>query len=154
SHEEMQEKHKDLAKKFGNQPEHVVEAARRQGNQLRPEPTERVLRQAVAYSTEKNFEREAVTDERALLRDALNRSIGHASLGEIKSTFEKQALNGELREVNGNPNLPSRSFTTREMQSYERDTIQTIERLSQALEKGHSEELKECLRAMARFHRY
>lgn len=31
---------------------------------------------------------------------------------------------------------------------------EAIDRLSQALEKGHSEELKECLRAMARFHRY
>jgi conjugative relaxase-like TrwC/TraI family protein len=126
SHEEMQEKHKDLAKRFGNQPEHVVEAARRQGNQLRPEPTERVLRQAVAYSTEKNFEREAVTDERTLLRDALNRSMGHATLGEIKSTFEQEAHTGELREVNGNLGLPSRSFTTTEMQSYERDTIQKM----------------------------
>lgn len=29
-----------------------------------------------------------------------------------------------------------------------------IEQLSKALERGHSEELKECLRAMARFHRY
>ena len=67
-----------------------------------------------------------MTDERALLRDALNRSMGHATLGEIKSTLEKQAQAGELREVNGNPDRPSRSFTTREMQSCERDTIQKM----------------------------
>jgi antirestriction protein ArdC len=31
---------------------------------------------------------------------------------------------------------------------------EAIEQLSKALERGHSEELKECLTAMARFHRY
>jgi hypothetical protein len=36
--------------------------------------------QAVAWATERNFEREAVAEERAILRDALNRGRGIVTL--------------------------------------------------------------------------
>ncbi|MBS1867938.1 MAG: relaxase domain-containing protein, partial [Acidobacteria bacterium] len=126
SHEEMQAKHRDLARKFGGQPEHIVEAVRRQASQLKPEPNEKALSQALAYSTERNLEREAVTDERALLRDALNRSMGHASFTQMKSAFERQVQSGELTELRGHSNQLARSFTTRDMQAYERNTIQKM----------------------------
>lgn len=126
SHDEMQERHKALAKRFGGQPEHIVEAARRRGNQLRPEPNERILRQAVTYSTEKNLEREAVADERALLRDALSRSMGQATFEQVKSAVERQSHSGELKEIQEHSNSPGRSFTTSEMQAYERGTIQRM----------------------------
>jgi conjugative relaxase-like TrwC/TraI family protein len=126
SHEQMKERHKALAKRFGGQPEHIVKAAQRRGNQLRPEPSERILRQALTYSTEKNLEREAVADERALLRDALSRSMGQARFAEVRAALERQSRSGELEEKQVHSNSPSRSFTTKEMQAYERDTIRRV----------------------------
>ena len=35
------------------------------------------------YARDKNFERQAVADERELMRDALKRSMGEASFAEI-----------------------------------------------------------------------
>lgn len=126
SHEEMQERHRVLATKFGGQPEHIVEAARRRGNQHKAEPDERIVRQALAYSTDRNLEREAVADERALLRDALSRSMGQATFAEVKSGLERKTQAGELTELQKYSNSPSREFTTKAMQSYERETIQRM----------------------------
>jgi conjugative relaxase-like TrwC/TraI family protein len=126
SHEEMQERHRVLATKFGGQPEHTVEAARRRGNQHKAEPDERIVRQALAYSTDRNLEREAVADERALLRDALSRSMGQATFAEVKSELERKTQAGELTELQKYSNSPSREFTTKAMQSYERETIQRM----------------------------
>ncbi len=41
----------------------------------------------MTFSKERNFEREAVADERVLLRDALKRSTGEATLSEVKAEF-------------------------------------------------------------------
>jgi len=124
SHEVMRERHKALATKFGGQPEEVVDTARRRGNQHEAEPDERIVRQALAYSSERNLEREAVVDERALLRDALSRSMGQATFAEVKAGLERQSQFGELTELHEHSSSPGRAFTTKEMQSYERETIQ------------------------------
>jgi hypothetical protein len=76
SHEEMQDRHRAMGARFGNQPERVVEAAQQQRERLQEEPGEKAIGHAVAYSREKNLEREAVAEERELLRDALKRSMG------------------------------------------------------------------------------
>src|SRR5271156_1915082 len=60
SHEEMQDRHKAMAAQFGNQPERVVKAAREHGERLQQAPEEKAIGQALAYSREKNLEREAV----------------------------------------------------------------------------------------------
>src|SRR6266567_1506357 len=57
SHEIMQQRHKEMAAQYGNQPARVVEAAREQKERLQEEPGEKVITQAVAYSREKNLER-------------------------------------------------------------------------------------------------
>src|SRR5277367_435606 len=124
SHKEMRERHKALATKFGGQPEHVVDTARRRANQHEAEPDERIVGQALAYSSERNLEREAVVDERALLRDALNRSMGQARFAEVKAGLERKSQFGELTELQEHSSSPGRVFTTKEMQSYERETIQ------------------------------
>ena len=124
SHEEMQDRHKTMAAQFGNQPEWVVEAARERGERLEQAPGERAIGQAVAYSKEKNLEREAVADERELLRDALKRSMGDATVAEVKAEFEKRVQAGEFIETSNR--APSRAFTTEEMIHYERDTIQVM----------------------------
>src|SRR5438128_1933684 len=89
SHEKMQERHKAMAEAFGNQSQRVVEGAQERREQLKEEPGDRTISQALIYSREKNLEREAVAEERDLLRDALKRSMGDATVEEVKAEFEK-----------------------------------------------------------------
>jgi len=124
SHEAMQERHKAMAAHFGNQPERVVEAAQERREQLNEEPGEKAIGQALAYSREKNLERDAVAEERDLLRDALNRSMGDATVGEVKAEFEKRVRAGEFLETSNR--APGRAFTTSEMIDHERNTIHAM----------------------------
>jgi conjugative relaxase-like TrwC/TraI family protein len=124
SHEEMQDRHKAMAAQFGNQPERVVESAREHRERLQEEPGEKAIGQAVVYSREKNLEREAVAEERELLRDALKRSMGDATVAEVKAEFEKRVQAGEFIETSNRG--PGRAFTTSEMIDHERNTIQVM----------------------------
>jgi conjugative relaxase-like TrwC/TraI family protein len=124
THEEMQQRHKAMAAQFGDQPEHVVQAAQERREQLKEEPTGKPIEQAIHYAREKNLEREAVSDERALLRDALKRSMGEATFGDVKADFEKRVQAGEFIEASHR--APGRAFTTGEMIGYERDTINAM----------------------------
>src|SRR6266481_6336034 len=120
----MQQRHKEMAAQFGDQPEQVVEAAGKQREQLQEEPGEKAIGQAVAYSREKNLERDAVAEERDLLRDALKRSMGDATVAEVKAEFENRVQAGEFIETSNR--APDRAFTTEEMIHYERDTIHAM----------------------------
>ncbi len=124
SHEEMQDRHKAMAAQFGDQPERVVKAAQELKGQLQEEPGEKAIGQALAYSREKNLEREAVAEEREILRDALKRSMGGATVAEVKAEFENRVQAGEFIETSNR--APGRAFTTEEMIDYERDTIHAM----------------------------
>lgn len=124
SHDEMQRRHREMAAHFGDQPERVVQSAQERRERSREEPSEKAVAQAIHYAREKNLEREAVTDERALLRDALKRSMGEATFHEIKTEFEKRVESGEFIEASHR--APGRAFTTGEMIGYERDTINAM----------------------------
>jgi hypothetical protein len=58
--------------------------------ELEPERSLRVAESAVSYARERGFERTAVIDERALLRDALKHTMGEARLPEIKDELQKR----------------------------------------------------------------
>jgi conjugative relaxase-like TrwC/TraI family protein len=126
SHEEMRERHKEMAAQSGNQPEHVVQAAQGRREQLKEEPGARAISQALTYSREKNLERDAVVEERDLLSDALKRSMGDATVAEVKAEFEKRVEAGNFIEVEVKTSSPGRAFTTQEMIDCERDTIQAM----------------------------
>ncbi|HEV2222224.1 MAG TPA: MobF family relaxase [Candidatus Acidoferrales bacterium] len=126
SREEMQERHQQMAKAFGNQPEHVVEAARHRPQQMEPESPSTTASAAITFSRDRNFEREAVVGERDLLRDALRRSMGQATLADVRAEFDRRLNAGEFIEVEKKTSEPGRSFTTEEMINYERDTIQVM----------------------------
>ncbi|MGH9688028.1 MAG: MobF family relaxase [Candidatus Acidiferrales bacterium] len=123
SHEEMQRRHNDLAATFGNQPEHVIAAANTNPQQLEQTTRHEKPQSAMTFSKERNFERDAVADERALLRDALKRSMGEATLSEVKTDFSARIEARELIEVHPEAAHPGRTFTTAEMVGYEQDTI-------------------------------
>jgi conjugative relaxase-like TrwC/TraI family protein len=123
THVEMQQMHRDVASRFGQQPEQVIRAAHER--QVEQEPQKKHqhqhLESALTYAQEKNLERHAVTDERELMRDALKRSMGEANFAEIRERFEKRVESGGLIEVESKS--PAREFTTEEMIGYERDTV-------------------------------
>jgi len=122
THEEMQQKHREMAVQFGQQPEHVIHAAHeRQVEEQSPELKHQTIESALTYSRERNLERHAVTDERELMRDALKRSMGDASFAEVRNKFENRVQSGDLIEVESRS--PSRAFTTEEMIGYERSNI-------------------------------
>src|SRR2546430_4441771 len=124
SHEAMQERHHAMAEAFGNQPERVVEGAHVRREQLKEELPEGTISKALTYSREKNLEREAVAEERELLRDALKRSMGDATVAKVKAEFEKRVQGGEFIDTSNRAR--GRAFTTSEMNDHERDTIQVM----------------------------
>jgi conjugative relaxase-like TrwC/TraI family protein len=122
THEEMQQKHREIAEQFGNQPESIVrEAQERPLEEQNPAQKQQSIESALNYARERNLERQAVVDERELIRDALRRSMGDASFAEVRDRFERRVRSRDLIEVESRN--PGRAFTTAQMIAYERDTI-------------------------------
>jgi conjugative relaxase-like TrwC/TraI family protein len=128
SHDEVQQRHRAMAETFGDQPERVVRAAQERMHGIERDAPQMSAHAAVAFAKERNLEREAVVDERALIRDALKRSIGELSVGEIKADFEKRVEAGEFVALELTSGAPGRAFTTREMIELERDTVELMRR--------------------------
>src|SRR6266478_3488090 len=126
SHDEVQQRHREIAEAFGNQPDRVVRASKETARDIEQEAPHRIVQSAMTFSKERNLEREAVVDERELLRDALRRSMGDATFTEVRTEFEKRVGAGEFIEVEEHSSGPSRAFTTEEMIGYERETIQMM----------------------------
>jgi conjugative relaxase-like TrwC/TraI family protein len=124
SHDDVRAQHQKLAAEYGQQPQRVLaEASQRDGVELRPESSQRAAHEGMSYARERGMEREAVADERSLMRDALKHTMGEARLPEIKVEFEKRVASSELIEVPRREGLAGRAFTTHEMQGYERELI-------------------------------
>jgi ATP-dependent exoDNAse (exonuclease V) alpha subunit len=116
-----------MAAEYGHQPQRVIEEAqRRPGVELQPEESRRVAQAAVSYARERGTEREAIVDERTLMRDALKHSMGAAHFTGIKAEFERRVAAHELIEVERRPGLAGRAFTTGEMQGYEREIVERM----------------------------
>jgi hypothetical protein len=125
--QQVQAQHRAMAAEYGHQPQRVIEEAqRRPGVELQPEESQRVAQTAVSYARERGTEREAIVDERTLMRDALKHSMGAAHFKEIKAEFERRVAAHELIEVERRPGLAGRAFTTGEMQGYEREIIERM----------------------------
>jgi conjugative relaxase-like TrwC/TraI family protein len=125
--EEVLAAHKEMAATFGNQPQQVIAAARERAQQQDREPAQKTLaKEAVTFARDSIFEREAVADERTILRDALRRGMGEASYREIRAEFDSRREAGELRFVQGMKHDSARSFTTPETIAAERANIRYV----------------------------
>ena len=123
--EETLARHREMAEAFGNQPARVIEAAKEEMHAIGHDDGRlKHAQSAVTFARDRNLEREAVVDERALLGDALKRSMGHASFEEVRSHFQERIEKGDLIEVK---TAVGRSFTTPEMVSLERDNIERMQ---------------------------
>jgi conjugative relaxase-like TrwC/TraI family protein len=132
--QEMRRVNLALAAEHGNDPKEVVSQARERLRQFQDAPAEerfahhaRVAHGALTYARDRNIEREAVADERVLLRDALKRSLGEASLSDIQSALKSRIRSGEFVEVKHESRpQPGRSLTTPQMIAYERENLSTM----------------------------
>lgn len=128
---EMQRINLALAAQHGNDPREVVSAAeaRRQHSQHPQNANEAVARarEAVTYARDRNIEREAVVEERPLLRDALRRAMGEATLKDIRASLESRITRGEFIPVGEtSESTVQRSFTTAQMRTFEHENITSI----------------------------
>ena len=123
SHDDMQRRHHEVARAFGDQPTHVVRAAQVRAPHLDAEVPRISARAAVTFAKDRNLERDAVVEERALLRDALSRAMGEQTVDAITTEFARQVEAGEFISVTQRAGAPGRAVTTQEMIDLERETI-------------------------------
>src|SRR5579863_9267701 len=105
--------HRKLAADFGHQADAVVRAAReRSQQQEKPVNSFERVRESLTFSRDKNFEREAVVDERALIRDSLRRGMGQITHSQVRANLEARLASGEFQIVERSQGVPCRQFTT------------------------------------------
>src|SRR6202050_999134 len=110
---EIMAAHRKLAADFGHQAEAVVRAAHeRCQHQEKPVNSFERVRESVTFSRDKNFEREAVVDERALIRDGLRRGMGEITHAQVRANLDARVDSGEFQIVERSQGIPGRQFTT------------------------------------------
>jgi hypothetical protein len=131
SPEEVQRQHQDRAQAFGHQPALVVQAAheraRTQAHGVAADVAGIMTPVSVTFAKNRNLERSAVVDERALLGDALTRGMGAVSLATVRTEFEHRVETGEFVAVGQPAGVPGRAFTSREMIALEQETIRAMQ---------------------------
>jgi conjugative relaxase-like TrwC/TraI family protein len=132
---EALEAHRRLAAEFGNQPDAVVRAAREHARhvQISPNPAKHA-QEAVTYARDKNFEREAVIDERLLVRDALRRGMGELRYPEVRANLESRHKAGEFVSVERNHHQTGRLFTTAKTIAAEHEIVRQMRESQNQLE--------------------
>ncbi len=127
--------HQEIAAQHGNQAERVIAEARTRAQSQGQIPDgAAAARQAVTYTRASNYEREAVVDERVLMRDALRRGMGEATYGQVRAEFDMRAERGEFRQLAGTKHATGRSFTTPETIAEERANVAHMLRGRDSLE--------------------
>jgi conjugative relaxase-like TrwC/TraI family protein len=123
--------HRKIAAEFGNQADTVVSEARQrvlgQSEERSPEISRLRARHAVTYARDRSFEREAVSDERAIFRDALRRGMGETTYPQIRASFEARVASGEFQAMPGQKHDTGRQFTTAETIRAEREVMRRME---------------------------
>src|SRR6202522_1667543 len=122
--------HRQLAAEFGNQADRVIAEARARGSaqeQTRIPNTPERIQEPVTFAKSRNFEREAVTDERDIMRDALRRGMGDLTYGQVRDNFEQRQAAGEFQRAPGQKHDTGRQFTTRDAIAEELATIKHMQ---------------------------
>jgi conjugative relaxase-like TrwC/TraI family protein len=128
---EVLEAHRQIAAEFGNQAETVVREAKARAQEQTAEhnfqSSQQVARHAVIYARDRSFEREAVTDERDLYRDALRRGMSETTYSQVRAGFEARLATGEFQLVPGQKHDSGRSFTTAETIHAEKEILRQMQ---------------------------
>jgi conjugative relaxase-like TrwC/TraI family protein len=124
---EVMAAHRKLAADFGHQADAVVRAAsERSQHQEKPVNCLDRVRESLTFSRDKNFEREAVVDERALIRDGLRRGMGEITHGQVRANLSARLASGEFRIVDRPQGIPGRQFTTAKTIEAEHEIIRRM----------------------------
>jgi len=124
--DEVKVQHRDLAAKFGDEPARVVQEARSRGARHEHDAS-RYARGAVTYARDKTLEREAVVDRRDLMKEALKRAYGNASLEDLRRAFNERARGGDLIRVDRpRQGSPSERYTTPATIANERHNVEFV----------------------------
>lgn len=122
--------HRQIASEYGDQAESVVAEARArrqsQAHIATLEERNRQANSALTFARDKNFEREAVLDERAIFVDAMRRGMGEMTYPEVRASFESRIASGEFREVSGSKHSAGRHFTTARTIQAEKEIIRSV----------------------------
>jgi conjugative relaxase-like TrwC/TraI family protein len=123
---EVMAAHRKLAADFGHQADVVVRAAReRVQHQEKPANTFARVRESLTFSRDKNFEREAVVDERALIRDGLRRGMGEVTYSQVRGNLDARIASGEFQRVE-RAYMPGRQFTTAKTIAAEHEIVSRV----------------------------
>jgi conjugative relaxase-like TrwC/TraI family protein len=124
---EVMAAHRKLAADFGHQADAVVRAARER-SQHREKTVNSLdrVRESVTFSRDKNFEREAVVDERALIRDGLRRGMGEITHAQVLANLSARITSGEFQIVERPQAVPGRYFTTAKTIEAEHEIIRRV----------------------------
>jgi conjugative relaxase-like TrwC/TraI family protein len=124
---EVMAAHRKLAAAFGHQADAVVRAAReRSQHQEKPVNSLDRVRESLTFSRDKNFEREAVVDERALIRDGLRRGMGEITHAQVRTNLDSRLASGEFQIVERSQGVPGRQFTTARTIEAEHEIIRRV----------------------------
>jgi conjugative relaxase-like TrwC/TraI family protein len=124
---EVMAAHGKLAALYGHQAEAVVRAAHERSQHRAPEADQQQrVRESVTFSRDKNFEREAVVDERALVRDALRRGMGQITYPQVRANLDSRLASGELQAFERSSHLPGRQFTTARTIAAEEEVLRRV----------------------------
>jgi conjugative relaxase-like TrwC/TraI family protein len=124
---EVMAAHRKLAADFGHQADAVVRAAReRSQQQEKPANSFERVRESLTFSRDKNFEREAVVDERALIRDGLRRGMGEITHAQVRANLETRLASGEFQIVERPQSVQGRQFTTAKTIEAEQEIVRSM----------------------------
>jgi conjugative relaxase-like TrwC/TraI family protein len=124
---EVMAAHRKLAADFGNQAEAVVRAAHeRLQHQEQPVNTVDRVRESLTFARDKNFEREAVVDERSLIRDGLRRGMGEVTYAQVRGNLDARLASGEFQIVQRSESQPARQFTTAKTIEAEQEIVRRV----------------------------
>ena len=82
--------------------------------------------EAVTFARDKNFEREAVVDERLLVRDSLRRGMGEIRYAEVRDSLESRQTAGEFVSVQRSAHQTGRLLTTVKTIAAEREIVRQM----------------------------
>src|SRR5262249_22747217 len=120
---ELFERNMELASKYGVDPGRILAEAMQSRKSLRY--SYRSAQEAVSYAIARNFEREAVADDRALVADALIRGLGDVGVREVRTALDSRYQSKELLELGSN--VPRSRLTTEKMLEMERSNLAFIQ---------------------------
>jgi conjugative relaxase-like TrwC/TraI family protein len=119
--------HRKLAAEYGDQAEAVMRGAqerlRHQEHGISIERLQEKVRESVTFARDKNFEREAVVDERLLFRDALRRGMGEITFPQVRANLVNRTATGEFRNIEQARGVPGHKFTTAKTITEEQEII-------------------------------